>query len=120
MDDMISRKDLMKKIAHHTVYDSMRYITFERSTIYEMVKGDMFGLVKDAPAIDAIPHWISVEERTPEDQRAILTANGHGLIRIMALWSKHGDVWMWLDNGHFKHYNDITHWMPLPEPPKKE
>lgn len=67
-----------------------------------------------------VPKWISVVERLPEDERSVLTVNGHGEIRIMGLWSKRGDEWTWLHNGRMMHYNDITHWMPLPEPPKEE
>ncbi len=119
MDDLISRKDLMKKIAHHTVHDSMSYVTFERSTVYEMVKGDMFGLVKDAPAVDTMPRWISVEERLPEPKEDV------------ALYIRCGDVsfirtgWR-MGNGQFICPNDslsgyeVTHWMPIPQPPKEE
>jgi len=63
--------------------------------------------------------WISVKDGLPEDQRSVLTVNGHGEIRIMGLWRKRGDEWTWVHNGHMMHYNDITHWMPLPEPPKE-
>ena len=66
------------------------------------------------------PRWISVEERLPEDQRDILTVNGHGLIRIMGLYHKHGDKWSWVHDERIKHYNDITHWMPMPEPPEED
>lgn len=71
-------------------------------------------------AVDAMPRWISVEERLPEDQKNILTVNGHREIRVMALWHKHGDSWTWILNERFRHFNDITHWMPLPEPPKED
>ena len=64
--------------------------------------------------------WISVKESLPEDQRSVLTVNGHGEIRIMGMWSKRGDEWTWVHNYRMMHYNDITHWMPLPEPPKEE
>ena len=64
--------------------------------------------------------WISVKERLPEDQRSLLTVNGHGEIRIMGLWSKRGDEWTWVHNGRMMHYNDITHWMPLPKPPEED
>lgn len=67
-----------------------------------------------------VPKWISVEYRLPEDQRSVLTVNGHGEIRIMGLWSKRGDEWTWVHNDRMMHYNDITHWMPLPEPPKED
>ena len=64
--------------------------------------------------------WISVKDRLPEDQRSVLTVNGHGEIRIMGLWSKRGDEWTWVHNDRMMHYNDITHWMLLPKMPKEE
>lgn len=74
--------------------------------------------------IDACPtvgEWISVNERLPEDCKKILVINGHGYIGISALWRKDGSRWTWIDSaGHFNHVNDITHWMPLPEPPKED
>jgi uncharacterized low-complexity protein len=66
--------------------------------------------------------WISVKDRLPPDQgKKVLVANGHGYISVFALWKKeYGNKWTWIDEqGHFKHTNDITHWMPLPEPPKE-
>ena len=67
-----------------------------------------------------VPKWISVEDRLPEDQRSVLTVNGHGEIRVMGLWSKCGDEWTWVHNYRTMHYNDITHWMPIPEMSKEE
>ena len=67
-----------------------------------------------------VPKWISVKDRLPEDQRSVLTVNGHGEIRIMGLWSKRGDEWIWEHNDRMMNYNDITHWMPLPGIPKEE
>lgn len=123
MDDLISRKDLMKKIAHHTVHDSMSYVTFERSTVYEMVKGDMFGLVKDAPAVASMPRWISVEEKLPEAHAdgsvdAELVTDGEFI--HMAYYA-HGQ-WIFCESGEMKEpmWNTVTHWMHLPEPPKED
>lgn len=65
------------------------------------------------------PQWISVKNRLPKDKRNVLTINGHGEIKIMCLWSKRGELWTWIYQERFVHYNDITHWMPLPEPPKE-
>lgn len=67
--------------------------------------------------------WISVKDRLPPHQgEKVLVSNGHGYVTILALWKKEdGNKWTWLDEqGHFKHTNDITHWMPLPEPPKED
>lgn len=66
------------------------------------------------------PRWISVKERMPEDQRNVLTVNGHGYIRIMGFWGRRGARWIWLHLGRLMNYNDITHWMPLPEPPEEK
>lgn len=66
-----------------------------------------------------VPKWISVKEQLPDSGRNILTVNGHGVIRVMALWGYAGEKWKWIEDKKFKYYNDITHWMPLPEPPKE-
>ena len=51
---LIDAKALLKRIAHHTVHDSLKRITFEAANTYEQVKGDMFNLVQKAPVIDAV------------------------------------------------------------------
>ena len=73
---------------------------------------DALAYIKQLEA--CVPKWISVKDRLPEDQRSVLTVNGHGEIRIMGLWSKCDDKWTWVHNDRMMHYNDITHWMLLP------
>lgn len=51
----IDANALLKKIAHHTVHDSLNRVTFEAAHTYEQVKGDMFSLAQKAPTIDAVP-----------------------------------------------------------------
>ena len=63
-----------------------------------------------------IPHWISVEERLPERWK-------HCLLRF----KNKNDSWGGIELGYLasdgKTWSDenhtITHWMPLPEPPKE-
>lgn len=72
--------------------------------------------------------WISVEERLPEcengaETEALLFMTSAG--RIEAGYFVRGSVWR---DVYFRHYrtcigldvSDVTHWMPLPEPPKGE
>lgn len=61
--------------------------------------------------------WISVEDRLPEDLRDVLVYAEHltGGVRTVerAYCNQYGD---WQEvNG-----KTVTHWMPLPEPPKEE
>lgn len=54
-------------------------------------------------------HWISVEDKLPEYDQKVLWCWDDGLISIgrVALDEQH------IEAGY------ITHWMPLPQPPKK-
>lgn len=80
--------------------------------------------IEDLDTLDYAPkqQWISVKDRLPPYLgKKILVVNGHGNIKMMAFWNKVGNNWTWLDcDGQINHVNDITHWMPLPEPPKEE
>lgn len=56
-----------------------------------------------------IPHWISVAERLPEENVAVLTWGEQAVVLID--WHRNGE-WFVADG--------VTHWMPLPKPPKEE
>ena len=58
-------------------------------------------------------NWISVKERLPEDEEEVLVfADGkiHLMFyrRVLAVFEECSDE------------SNVTHWMPLPEPPKEE
>lgn len=63
--------------------------------------------------------WISVKDRLPDDLRFVLVYIRHKKtpydqyrdIRIMLRLEKYG----WL---HLEERSEVTHWMPLPKPPK--
>lgn len=67
-------------------------------------------------AEEKIPRWIPVTERLPEPFENVLVANKRG---------KHYDIDKGWWNGSFFDrcakggYHNVTHWMPLPEPPKE-
>lgn len=64
--------------------------------------------------------WISINERLPEEGILVLVwfcGRGHEKITIDSIVpreSRFSDVPCW---GHHS-WNNVTHWMPLPEPPK--
>ena len=69
-----------------------------------------------------VPRWISVEERLPE--RGITKCSacvkcGDGLKRVVCA-SNNAELKLWTGWHGEKIENEITHWMPLPEPPKEE
>ena len=59
--------------------------------------------------------WISVEERLPEKDTRVLVFSECGV----EVFEYEGDDKWWADDGwvHTNTYG-ITHWQPLPEPPK--
>lgn len=55
MDDLISRSAVLESFAQHTARDSMKVLNGERLWAYEWTKSDMFKIVQNAPALDAVP-----------------------------------------------------------------
>ena len=58
--------------------------------------------------------WISVKDRLPEEMQAVLAIFDDESLAI---------VWMYCQQWHMvgePYLTGITHWMPLPEPPKEE
>lgn len=80
------------------------------------------------PAADAIeelskPRWITVIERLPEheygESASVLTVDLFGVMRVMYF---DGGNWCWPSGEALTtmRVTPITHWMPLPEPPKED
>lgn len=57
--------------------------------------------------------WISVDDRLPEENTTVIVATDNGIV-FQCLYSYDG--WdLWDDNDV-----NITHWQPMPQPPKGE
>ena len=96
MSDLISRKALLAE------YDR----------VHIGAPGGARKLMEDAPAV---VQWIPVTERLPEMYKNVLVIRADRKIRFDAIGSL--NVWyeeVWHTG------NPVTHWMPLPEPPKGE
>lgn len=66
-----------------------------------------------AAVSELMPRWISVEERLPEDDDPVLISWWGLLVGIGWCTAKKN----WRDiGGKFPH--TVTHWMPLPKPPR--
>lgn len=61
------------------------------------------------------PSWIPVTERLPEENEEVLV--------VAVNFFNKDDRWAaidWLYCGTWQQHDIVTHWMPLPEPPKEE
>lgn len=70
----------------------------------------------------AAPQWISVKDRLPEEDVTVLafvnySVNDARLERIDSA-AYRGKLWLMGSDIYSERF--ITHWMPLPEPPKEE
>ena len=69
----------------------------------------------------ATSEWISVEERLPKSQTDVLVvAFWHECWQTMIGWhSDSGERWRVITPHGEREPGGVTHWMPLPEPPKE-
>ena len=58
--------------------------------------------------------WISVKDRLPEDAQYVIAFNGR---TMMSVFYFDIGAWKTCDNWCLA---CVTHWLPLPEPPKME
>jgi hypothetical protein len=58
--------------------------------------------------------WISVEDRLPEKLESFLIYDG-----TVIAWAFLNSDSRYVDMAKCDFYNNVTHWMPLPEPPKQ-
>ena len=64
--------------------------------------------------------WIPVSERLPEADKNVLVCTIHGSFKVARCnFYKNGTEVSWATNDGLGE-RAITHWMPLPEPPKEE
>ena len=63
-----------------------------------------------------VQEWISVNDRLPKGG-AIVLCNTDYFVEVLQ-WDERAD--MWVDQYRSYRKNYVTHWMPLPQPPKGE
>lgn len=112
MSDLIDRKALLSK----------------RGELAYCEVCPVWSLIKDAPTVAASP-WRRVEEELPDKTGSVLVwvgvnYDGWGMYPEMRT-----ALWHTVQKRFFVHHNEsirgpiigeVTHWMPLPEPPKED
>ena len=120
-NDLISRAALLESLEQH--YDLMHRLYVDIHVL-GMQSGFKSAIdkVKEFPTVDAAPQWISVQDRLPEDAGgavdAVLVTDG---FLVHMAYFNHG-TWYFCESGEMKEemFYNVTHWMPLPEPPKMD
>lgn len=86
----------------------------EREPLLEkMFPSQQKRLVEEAPAVN---RWIPCSERLPETGVDVIVYWQGSLIKIAHLM--HDYLWETSDGEYDLPAKDVTHWMPLPEPPE--
>ena len=99
-----------------------------RSDAQKSLMGRVLYIIDQMPTI-TMPQWISVEERLPErNGEYIVTACDEGEPYDEIIWNDtvvvcaeyYKGCWTWEENNtEYSLDGIVTHWMPLPEPPKE-
>lgn len=66
--------------------------------------------------LEAEPRWISVRERLPEINTRVLAITPEGYMEVDY---KYSGTSVYCGLAEFYSLDNVTHWMPLPEPPKE-
>lgn len=94
-----------------------------------LIKDDALHVIDSMPAADVVEQeqeskplngWISVQDRLPEEKGRYLTANKRygDKIVVFDLWFGGGFWYVEEEDDVFDF--EVTHWMPMPNPPKGE
>lgn len=71
------------------------------------------------PNICIHPRWIPVTEWLPEHGEVVLSRLTFNELRILQ-WDNVSRWWLGYGAGDDWRQKDVTHWMPMPQPPKEE
>ena len=96
----------------------------QAAAAFEELEGKYFVMKKSAEWLsEKVPRWIPMTERLPKheygESTSVLTVDLYGVMRVTYF---DGGNWCWQTGEALTTMRvaPITHWMPLPEPPKEE
>ena len=114
LDEAIKHaKNTIERMKHDGTCDSCRHEHKQLLAWMEELKAyEDTGLT---PEEVTVSRWIPVTERLPEDDATVLTYK-NGIVEVQKYEKRRNG---WICKGWFWSLANVTHWMPLPEPPKE-
>ena len=85
-----------------------------------MYKDWVQSAIATAPTVPTYWQWVSVEDEWPDIGQYILVYHKDGVMQCAQyLISGYDDRGLWVLDHYYEEQGEITHWMPLPEPPEE-
>ena len=97
--------------------------------LLKQLKNAPITICKEEPSIELVQEWISVDDRLPDNKEhdwvlaQVVEDNGYMHIPKVMEYRQAKDDWFEETYGWLSEHNgvfSVTHWMPLPNPPKGE
>ena len=108
----MTREEEIKKQAEKKALEPSR-LMHPYAKQYKVMSAYEIGYIEGAVWADAHPHWISVEDELPKNKELVFITDGE--YTDTGFYEYTFDEWQPCE----KWLGDITHWMPLPQSPKK-
>lgn len=121
MAEYIERAAAINKILGYIVNQNCHDVALHNIGIRKALSA-----IDSLPAADVVerPRWIPVEERLPEVGEKVLICHSHEGHKSISICSLRKSFLRDDELGGFiawsAYTKNVTHWMPLPEPPERE
>lgn len=115
----------MRLIDADEMLSELKPITYEMEqnavTIADM-SNIMRNWVRRRPTVPAYGQWVSVKDRLPEEQKEVLIyLPEYDSVEMASLFTIPSiNLREWVQNEDAYMLDEVSYWMPLPEPPKGE
>ena len=88
---------------------------------YDAALNTLLDYIADMPTAHAYGQWVSVKDRLPEAQKEVLIyLPEYDSVEIAALFTIPSmNLREWAQNEDAYMLDEVSYWMPLPEPPKE-
>ena len=109
-DSMLAYYDCLSESANGRPYKGDTLMDYE---VVDMIED----CIDNAPTADVVEAcWVDVNDRMPNDYEKVLCLCQANIYEVL-IWDNIQQTWFHdATHSYFKTF--VTHWMPLPEPPK--